>query len=127
MNLFEIFKQLPIFREHPLHNSLVFLHIRKYNGGMDVRKVAKLANIPITHDEKKDLAAGFTKVLGVLDTLKNIDVTGVEPVSQVTALENVTREDEIDAARTFTQGQALANAKRTHNGYFVVGKIFNET
>lgn len=90
---------------------------------MDVNVVAKRANIPVTPEEQRDLAEGFTKVLKVLDTLKNIDVKGVEPVSQVTGLENVTREDEIDVTRIFTQEQALTNAKRSENGFFVVNKV----
>ena len=92
----------------------------------DVDAIAKLANIPVTPDEKKTLAAGFTKVLGVLEELKSVDVKGVEPTNQVTGLEDVTREDEIDVTRTFTQAQALANAKRTHNGFFVVDQVLDQ-
>ena len=90
---------------------------------MDVKVIAKRANIPITREEERDLSEGFVKTLKVLDTLKNIDIKSVEPVSQVTGLENVTREDEIDVTRMFTQKQALANAKRSENGFFVVNKV----
>lgn len=92
----------------------------------DVDAVAHLANIPVTPEEKKTLAAGFTKVLSVLDQLKNVDVKGIEPTNQVTGLENVLREDEIDAPRMFTQDQALANAPRKHNGYFVVDQVLDQ-
>lgn len=91
----------------------------------EVDSISKLAKIPVTPEEKKTLAAGFTKVLGVLDKLKNIDVKGVEPTHQVTGLENVFREDEIDATRMFTQDQALSNAPRKHNGYFVVNQVID--
>ncbi len=92
----------------------------------EVDAVAKLANIPVTPEEKKTLAEGFTKVLTVLDELKNVDVKGVEPTHQVTGLENVTREDEIDTKRIFTQDEALANAPRKHNGYFVVDQVLDQ-
>lgn len=92
----------------------------------DVDDISRLAHIPVTPDEKKELAAGFTKVLLVLDTLKNVDVKNTEPTSQVTGLENVTREDEVDVTRTFTQEQALSNAKRTHNGFFVVDQVLEQ-
>jgi aspartyl-tRNA(Asn)/glutamyl-tRNA(Gln) amidotransferase subunit C len=88
-----------------------------------VDTIAKLAKISITAEEKKTLAEGFTKVLGVLDQLKKIDVVGVEPIHQVTGLENVTREDEIDVTRILTQDQALANAPKKYNGFFVVDRI----
>jgi len=93
---------------------------------MDVDAIAKLAKIPVTLHEEKTLAEGFKKVLSVLDELKKVDVTRVEPTSQVTGLENVMREDDIDATRMFTQDQALANAPRKHNGFFVVDQVLEQ-
>jgi aspartyl/glutamyl-tRNA(Asn/Gln) amidotransferase C subunit len=92
----------------------------------DVHKIAKLANIPVTTREEAALAEGFNSTLKVVDTLFSVDVKGVTPTSQVTGLENVLREDEIDGERQFTQDQALANAPRTHNGYFVVDQILTD-
>ena len=92
----------------------------------DVHKIAKLANIPITTREEAVIAAGFNTTMNVVDTLFSVDVKGVVPTSQVTGLENVFREDEIDAARVFTQEEALANAPRKHNGYFVVDQILQD-
>lgn len=93
---------------------------------MDVQKIAKLAHIPISEKEEKALAKGFDATLKVVDTLLSVDVKGVTPTSQVTGLENVFREDEIDGTRTFTQDEALANAPRKHNGYFVVDQILED-
>lgn len=92
----------------------------------DVHKIAKLANIPITTREEAPLADGFNTTMEVVDTLFSVDVTGVAPTSQVTGLENVFREDEVDAGRMFTQDQALANAPRTHNGFFAVDQILED-
>ncbi len=93
---------------------------------MDVKKIAKLAHIPVTAKEEERLAKGFQATLKTVDTLFSVDVQGVEPTSQVTGLENVFREDEIDGSRRFTQEQALANAPRKHNGYFVVDQILED-
>ncbi|MCX6792328.1 MAG: Asp-tRNA(Asn)/Glu-tRNA(Gln) amidotransferase subunit GatC [Candidatus Gottesmanbacteria bacterium] len=92
----------------------------------DVHKIAKLANIPITTHEQTAFAEGFNTTIKVVDTLFSVDVKGVVPTSQVTGLENVFREDEIDGTRKFTQDQALANAPRKHNGYFVVDQILED-
>lgn len=92
----------------------------------DVHKIAKLANIPVSEQEESALADGFNTTMKVVDTLFSVDVTGVTPTSQVTGLENVFREDEIDATREFTQDEALANAPRKHNGYFVVDQILED-
>lgn len=92
----------------------------------DVHKIAKLANIPVTTREEASLAEGFNTTMKVVDTLFSVDVKGVTPTSQVTGLENVFRDDEIDGQRVFTQDQALANAPRTHNGFFVVDQILED-
>jgi aspartyl/glutamyl-tRNA(Asn/Gln) amidotransferase C subunit len=92
----------------------------------DVHRTAKLAHIPVTADEEEKLAAGFTTTMKVVDELFALDVSHVEPTHQVTDLENILREDEVDSGRMLTQEQALSNAKATHNGFFVVDQVIEE-
>jgi aspartyl/glutamyl-tRNA(Asn/Gln) amidotransferase C subunit len=92
----------------------------------DVKKIAGLANIPIEETEKNKLAEGFNTTIKVVDTLFSVDIKGVAPTSQVTGMTNVFREDETDAQRMFTQDQALHNAPRKHNGYFVVDQVLED-
>lgn len=92
----------------------------------DVAKIAKLATIPITDSEANVLANGFTKVLTIVDELNNVNVSNVEPTSQVTGLENVFREDVVDKNRMFTQKEALSNANRTADGFFMVDQVLDE-
>ncbi|MBI2405139.1 Asp-tRNA(Asn)/Glu-tRNA(Gln) amidotransferase subunit GatC [Candidatus Gottesmanbacteria bacterium] len=92
----------------------------------DVAKIAKLARIPVTLQEEKQLADGFNATMNVVDQLFKVDVGNVEPTSHVTGSMNVFREDDVDVTRTFTQEQALLNAKRTHNGFFVVDHLLEE-
>lgn len=92
----------------------------------DVDAIAKLALIPVSDEEKAELARGFNTVLDLLDVLKKVDVSNVEPTHQVTGLENVFREDEVDEARMFTQDQALANAPKAHDGYFMVDQVIDQ-
>jgi aspartyl/glutamyl-tRNA(Asn/Gln) amidotransferase C subunit len=90
-----------------------------------VQHMAQLANIPVTKDEEKKLAQGFTTTMQVVDSLNVIDVHGVEPTHQVTGLTNVLRDDVVDTAQMFSQEQALMNAKHTHNGFIVVNQILD--
>jgi aspartyl-tRNA(Asn)/glutamyl-tRNA(Gln) amidotransferase subunit C len=92
-----------------------------------VKHIAHLANIPVSEAEEKKLAAGFTTTLKVVDQLNTIDISKVEPTSQVTGLSNVFREDTVDDKNMLTQKQALSNAKKTHNGYFVVDQILEQS
>lgn len=92
----------------------------------DVEHIAKLAQIPVSEDEKKKFATAFEETLGVVDQLRQLDVTKTPTTHQVTGLENVWREDEVNRAKMFTQARALANGAQTHNGYFVVPRILEE-
>jgi len=92
----------------------------------DVSHIAHLAKIPVTDEEKKKIAEGFNTTMKVVDTLLSVDVSGVKPTSQVTGLTNVFREDKIEKDRMFTQKQALVNAPRKHNGFFVVDQILED-
>lgn len=89
----------------------------------DISHVAKLANLPLTDEEKKKFATQLEETITYVESLEKVDTKGVEPTSQVTGLENVTREDIVKPS--LTQEQALSNAKSTYNGFFKVKGILN--
>lgn len=97
--------------------------VLRYNSHMkiDVPHVAKLANLPLTDEEIKKFDKQLAETLAYVDNLKEIDTTKVTATSQVTGLENITRED--IAQESLTQEQALSNAKKTYNGSFEVDAI----
>jgi aspartyl-tRNA(Asn)/glutamyl-tRNA(Gln) amidotransferase subunit C len=61
----------------------------------DVLKLARLARIDLSDKEIDEFAGEFSKILAYVEQLQTIDVTGLEPTSQVTGLTNVMRPDEI--------------------------------
>lgn len=62
---------------------------------MDVKHVAKLANLPLSPDEEKKYDTQLTAILDYVDQLQQVDTAGVEPTSQVTGLTDVVREDAV--------------------------------
>jgi Asp-tRNA(Asn)/Glu-tRNA(Gln) amidotransferase C subunit len=40
---------------------------------------------------------------------------------------NVLREDVVEEKRMFTQEEALSNAKKTHQGFFVVDQLIDQS
>jgi aspartyl-tRNA(Asn)/glutamyl-tRNA(Gln) amidotransferase subunit C len=88
---------------------------------IDVKYVAHLARIALMPDEEKKLAAQLGGILGYIEKLKELDVTGVEPTAHAVPLVNVTRADEIRPS--LPHEDALRNAPRQANGLFVVPKI----
>ncbi|HPS40744.1 MAG TPA: Asp-tRNA(Asn)/Glu-tRNA(Gln) amidotransferase subunit GatC [Candidatus Woesebacteria bacterium] len=85
-----------------------------------VKHIAELANIPITEEESVKIAEAFSETLIVVDRLKKADVSKVGVTHQVTGFKNILREDVVKQEQSFTQKEALANAKTTYKGYFVV-------
>lgn len=91
---------------------------------IDVGHIAKLANLPLTDEEKEKFEKQLGETLDYVDQLNEINTKGVEPTSQVTGLENVTREDEVTPS--LPQEEVLKNAKSTHNGFIKVKAILDQ-
>lgn len=92
----------------------------------DIDHIAKLANLPLTSEQAEELTKQVGITVEYVSQLQKISTGGVTETSQVTGMENVYREDEVDTSRMFTQEEALANAKRTYNGFFVVDRVLEE-
>ena len=88
---------------------------------INIAHIAKLANIPVSHEEEKKLEQELESTLIQVGRLEEIATENIIPTFQVTGLQNVWREDEI--VPSLTQEEALKNAKKTHNGFFVVPAI----
>lgn len=72
----------------------------------DVRHLAQLSNLQISDDEVDTLRGDLENILGYIEQLSELDTSGEEPTYQVTALENVWRDDEVQAA-SVTREQLL--------------------
>ena len=88
---------------------------------IDVKYVAHLARLALTPDEEKQLGAQLGSILGYIEKLRELDVTGVEPTAHAVPLVNVTRADEI--RESLSHEDALRNAPRQANGLFIVPKV----
>jgi aspartyl-tRNA(Asn)/glutamyl-tRNA(Gln) amidotransferase subunit C len=88
---------------------------------IDVKYVAHLARIALTPDEEKKLAAQLGGILGYIEKLKALDVTGVEPTAHAVPMVNVLRADEIRPS--LPHDEVMRNAPAQANGLFIVPKI----
>jgi aspartyl-tRNA(Asn)/glutamyl-tRNA(Gln) amidotransferase subunit C len=60
----------------------------------DVLKLAQLSRLALTDDEVEEFASEINEILGYVEQLQSVDISGVQPTNQVTGLTNVTRDDE---------------------------------
>ena len=91
---------------------------------IDVLHIAKLANLPLREDEIKKYEEQLLEILEYIEVLKKVKTDDVSETSQVTGLENVTKEDL--TTPSLSQDEALSNTKNTHNGFLKVKAILEQ-
>ena len=84
-------------------------------------KVAKLARIAVPQEALPALANEFNTILGFIEQLNEVDVTGVEPMTSVTPMRLKRREDAVTDGNR--QAQVLSNAPDAREGFFAVPKV----
>ena len=85
------------------------------------RKVAKLARIRVEEADFPRLADQLSGILGFMEQLNKVDVTGVEPMVSVTPMRLKRRADVVTDGNI--QPQILANAPDAREGFFAVPKV----
>ena len=88
----------------------------------DVKHIARLARIELRDDELEKFRRDLNKVLGYIEVLKTVDTSGVEPLAQVTGLENAFREDKVEESGL--QKDIVKNAPESEKGFIKVKKVF---
>lgn len=88
----------------------------------EVKHIAALARIELSEAELEKLGADLNKVLGYIEILKTVDTEGVEPLAQVTGLENVLRAD--IAKPDEAASEIIKNAPASTGRFIKVKKVF---
>lgn len=93
----------------------------------DVEKIADLARLQLSGEELDGLTGDLNNILDYIDQLKEVNVAGVEPLENINedVGENVLRRDEV--GESLTQADALKNAPKAADGFFLVPKVIEQT
>ena len=86
-----------------------------------VRHIAKLARIAVSDEEVAALEPELNNILGWIEQLQEVDVTGVEPMTAVIPNQLRLRPDEVTDGGY--RGEVLANAPNAEHGFFAVPKV----
>ncbi len=84
-------------------------------------RVAKLARIRVDDADLPALAREFNTILGFIEQMEEVDVTGVEPMTSVTPMRLKRREDVVTDGDQ--QAKVLSNAPDAREGFFAVPKV----
>jgi aspartyl-tRNA(Asn)/glutamyl-tRNA(Gln) amidotransferase subunit C len=86
-----------------------------------VKRVARLSRIAVTEEEAQRMMGELNGILGFVEQLSQVDVSGVEPMTSVTPMEMRKRQDVV------TDGDKaddiVANAPGTDQNFFLVPKV----
>ncbi|OHV76425.1 Asp-tRNA(Asn)/Glu-tRNA(Gln) amidotransferase subunit GatC [Rhizobium sp. LCM 4573] len=86
-----------------------------------VKRVAHLARIAVSEDEANRMVGELNGILGFVEQLSEVDVTGVEPMTSVTPMAMRRRDDAV------TDGDkaddVVANAPNSDRNFFLVPKV----
>ncbi|HEY8265537.1 MAG TPA: Asp-tRNA(Asn)/Glu-tRNA(Gln) amidotransferase subunit GatC [Steroidobacteraceae bacterium] len=76
----------------------------------DVRRIARLARIAITEDEAAQVLERLNRVLALIDEMRAVDVSGVEPMAHARELGQRLREDKVTESDRHELYQSVAPA-----------------
>lgn len=86
-----------------------------------LRRMAHLSRLEISEAEFPRLLEDFSNMVGFVEQLKEVDTTGIEPLTRMTQEINAFRKDEVRDEIVVTQ--ALLNAPDSDGSYFRVPKV----
>ena len=86
-----------------------------------VDKIAHLARLEVSEQEREELIADMNEILSFMDKLNEVDTTSVEPLIYMTDEVNVLREDIVQ--HPITHEEALRNAPNHDETFFLVPKV----
>ena len=88
-----------------------------------IEYVGILAKLELSEEEKEQAKKDMANMLDYIDTLNELDTSGVEPMSHVFPVNNVFREDVV--TNEDDRDEILANAPEAKDRAFVVPKTFD--
>ena len=86
-----------------------------------VKHIAWLARLGLSEDEVEKFRLQLSNILENFEILKEVDTENVARATHTISLQNVLREDKIDAS--YPQAEILANAPRQQESCFKVRAI----
>ncbi|EQB32292.1 Asp-tRNA(Asn)/Glu-tRNA(Gln) amidotransferase subunit GatC [Sphingobium ummariense] len=86
-----------------------------------VKKIASLSRISVTEAEAEAMVPELNNILGWVEQLGEVDVTGVEPMTAVIPNRQRLRDDVVTDGNV--RDKVLANAPQAEHGFFAVPKV----
>jgi len=89
-----------------------------------VDKLAKLARLRFSPEEKESIRQDLQQMIGFVDKLNELNTSGIEPVLHMSDTVNVLRKDEVKGS--VSREEALQNAADHDAQFFKVPKVIQQ-
>ncbi|UVK45490.1 Asp-tRNA(Asn)/Glu-tRNA(Gln) amidotransferase subunit GatC [Mesorhizobium sp. AR07] len=86
-----------------------------------VKRVARLARIAVSEEDAERMTGELNAILGFVEQLNEVDVSGVEPMTSVTPMGMKKRQDIVTDGNK--AADIVANAPATEENFFLVPKV----
>ena len=86
-----------------------------------VKKIASLSRISVSEEEAQAMVPELNNILGWVEQLGEVDVTGVQPMTAVIPNHQRLRDDVVTDGDV--RDKVLANAPQAEHGFFAVPKV----
>ena len=86
-----------------------------------VKRVARLARIAVNEEDAERMTGELNAILGFVEQLGEVDVSGVEPMTSVTPMVMKKRQDVVNDGEI--ADDIVANAPATEGHFFLVPKV----
>jgi aspartyl-tRNA(Asn)/glutamyl-tRNA(Gln) amidotransferase subunit C len=86
-----------------------------------VKRVAKLSRIAVTDAEAENLKGELNAILGFVEQLDEVDVSGVEPMTSAVETTMRLRADDVTDGKK--AADIVGNAPASEDNYFMVPKV----
>ena len=90
----------------------------------EVLHISRLARVGISDTEIEKMAEQLSNILENFDILREVDTTGIPPTAQSIDLQNIMRNDIVEASMPVSN--VLANAPKLEEDFFKVNAVLEE-
>lgn len=87
----------------------------------EVRRIARLARLAVSEDEARSVLVQLNEVFDMIEQMRAVDTTGIEPMSHPLGGVQRLREDVV--SDTTDREACLANAPATEAGLYLVPRV----
>ena len=88
---------------------------------LDVERVARLARLRLSEEEKEEFRRQLDEILLYMEKLDELDTEDVEPLAHILSLRNVLRKDEVKPC--LERDEVMKNAPAHRHGLFQVPPV----